>query len=72
LAGAAVDECLGIFLRQAARPFFESPLGKPGTFWVGILQRSTKLCAKATIEFVADGLRNAGARRRRSRQSPDF
>ena len=42
-ARAAVDERLGIFLGQAARPFLKSLLGELGAFGVGILQGSTKL-----------------------------
>ena len=37
-AGTPVDQCLGIFLRQAARPFFDALLGEFGAFGVGILQ----------------------------------
>ena len=38
LASAAVDQGLGIFLGQAARPFLESLLGEFGAFGMGVPQ----------------------------------
>src|SRR5260370_29637737 len=58
LAGAAVDECLGIILGQAKHPFFKAMLSELRAFGVGILQRPTELRPTATIEFVANGLRD--------------
>jgi hypothetical protein len=52
LAGAAVDECLGIFLGQAARPFLKSLLGEFSAFGVGIPQRSTKLRTTDARHFI--------------------
>ncbi len=42
LASAAAEECPGIFLGQAARPFLQSQFGELSAFGVGILKRSTK------------------------------
>jgi hypothetical protein len=58
LAGATVDECLGVFLRQAASPFLKSLPGEHSAFGVRILQRSPKVLATPVIEFIADGLRD--------------
>src|SRR5260370_5000451 len=57
LAGTAVDECLRIFLGQAARPCLKSLIGEIRAFRVGVLQRPTKVLATAAVEFVAGGIR---------------
>src|ERR1035441_4833948 len=51
IAGPAVDQCLAIFLGQAARPDLKSLIGELSALGVGVLQRSTKLLTAAMIEF---------------------
>jgi hypothetical protein len=61
MAGATVDEILGVFLGQAARPLLKPPLGEIGAFRVGVPKRPAKLVATTTIQFAADGLRDEAA-----------
>jgi hypothetical protein len=56
LTSAVIDNCLRIFLGQAARPFLKSLPGKVIGFGVGVLERSAKFRTPATIKFVADSL----------------